>query len=109
MLTFEYPPPSTEHVMTKEEIAAELTEQAGEWAVVARPDRWARATGMSERINDGREYGDGFAAVVVKVGAEIRVYARKLPSRENTCPCGREFAKAFGLRVHQRACPAAKS
>lgn len=25
------------------------------------------------------------------------------------CGCGREFAKAFGLRVHQRTCPAAVS
>jgi hypothetical protein len=23
------------------------------------------------------------------------------------CPCGRDFPKSFGLRVHQRTCPSA--
>lgn len=82
-LTWEAPPMSTEHVPTREDIAftlhelRNLTAQAqGAWAVVARPDRMARAEQMAERINSGREYGSGYQAVVRKLGAEIRVYAR---------------------------------
>lgn len=26
-------------------------------------------------------------------------------TRANVCPCGRSFAKAFGMRVHGRTCP----
>lgn len=79
MLTWEDPKPSTEHVLTREDIVRELSARPGQWAVVARPDRMARAESLAERINGGREYGAGFGAVVRKYGAEIRVYAQRLP------------------------------
>jgi hypothetical protein len=75
-LTFERPPQSTDHVMSRGDIAAELKSRPGEWAVVMRPDRMARAETTEARINDGREYGAGYQATVRKIGAEIRVYAR---------------------------------
>jgi hypothetical protein len=78
MLTFEEPRPNSDRVLTREDIARELTERRGAWAVVARPDRMARAETLAERINTGKEYGQGFAATVRKYGAEIRVYAQKI-------------------------------
>lgn len=78
-LTFETPPtkddPSTP---TRDDVAAALTARTGEWAVVGRVDRAARAEAMAERITSGREYGPGFTALVRRVGNEHRVYARKL-------------------------------
>jgi hypothetical protein len=68
------PAPSTG--FAREDIAYTLKTNAKSWAIVARHDRMARAETMADRITDGREYGDGFEAQVVKVGSEIRVYAR---------------------------------
>lgn len=78
MLTFEEPPANTDRVMSREDIAAELAARDGEWAVVARPDRMARAEALADRINSGREYGKGYAATIRKIGGEIRVYAQKM-------------------------------
>jgi hypothetical protein len=78
MLTFEKPPKNSDLVMSREQIAAELRSRPGEWAVVNRPDRVARAESAAERISDGREFGDGFEACVRAAGdrSDVRVYAR---------------------------------
>lgn len=68
------PAPSTG--FAREDIAYTLKANAKSWAIVARHDRMARAETMAKRIDNGQEYGDGFTATVVKVGSEIRVYAR---------------------------------
>lgn len=81
MLTFEDPPPNTDHTLTREEIGRELASRPGEWAVVARPDRIARAEALIDRIVAGTEYGSGFEATIRKLGGEIRVYARCRPAR----------------------------
>lgn len=75
-LTFEAPPDPTDATPTRDEIAAALAARPGAWAVVARPDRAARADAMASRVNGGREYGPGHEARVVKIGPEFRVYAR---------------------------------
>jgi hypothetical protein len=76
-LTFEDPPENAP-VMSREEIAAVLAARPGEWAVVSRPDRVARAELTAGRINAGREYGPGFESTVRAAGdrADVRVYAR---------------------------------
>lgn len=74
-LTFETPPTSTEYVPTRDDIAFTLRSRPRAWAVVARPDRLARAESLAKRISEGREYGPGFTSCIVKLGAEIRVYA----------------------------------
>lgn len=78
MLTFENPPKNEDLITTRESIAEELRARKGEWAVVSRPDRVARAELTAARINDGREYGDGFEATVRAAGdrSDVRVYAR---------------------------------
>lgn len=84
MLTFEDPPKNEDLITTRESIAEELRERPGDWAVVSRPDRVARAELTAARINDGREYGDGFEATVRAAGdrSDVRVYARfKKPRR----------------------------
>ena len=79
LLTFEEPPvEDVDHVLTREDIARELNARPGQWAIVARPDRMARAETIIERIWSGREYGPGYAALVRKVGGEIRVYAQQV-------------------------------
>jgi len=76
-LTWEQPPEGHDPaVMSKAEIAMVLAMRPGEWAVVARHDRAARAEAHAARIVDGREYGAGFEARYVQVGSEHRVYAR---------------------------------
>lgn len=82
-LTFEQPPTNESLVMSREDVAAELSSRPGEWAVVSRPDRVARAEATAERINDGREYGAGFEAMVRAAGdrSDVRVYARKVRGR----------------------------
>lgn len=76
-VTFENPPARDIDTMpSRQEIAAALADRPGDWAIVARVDRMPRAIAMSDRIREGREYGAGYAAVVRKIGAEIRVYAR---------------------------------
>ena len=77
VLTFENPPVGL-RILSREETAEELRARPGEWAVVSRPDRVARAETTAERINAGREYGEGFEARVVAAGdrADVRVYAR---------------------------------
>ncbi len=78
-LTFETPPKHDDPTTpSREQIAEALTARPGEWAVVARHDRAARASAHGDRINTGTEYGAGFKAVVRRVGNEHRVYARKL-------------------------------
>lgn len=78
MVSWENPPRADEpHVQTREEIARELAGSPGRWAIVARHDRVARAESQVERIESGREYGAGFAALHRRVGNEHRVYARK--------------------------------
>jgi hypothetical protein len=86
MLTFENPPKNESLVMTREQVAEELRERKGEWAVVSRPDRVARADGTAERINDGREFGDGFEAAVRAAGdrSDVRVYARYTGKKRRT-------------------------
>ncbi len=84
MLTFENPPADSDLVMTREQVAEELRSRPGEWAVVSRPDRVARAESTAERIGDGREFGPGFEATVRAAGdrSDVRVYARfKAPRR----------------------------
>lgn len=76
-LTWEQPPEDHDPtVMSKNEIAAELAVRPGEWAVVARHDRAARAEAHAARIREGKEYGAGFEARYVQVSSEHRVYAR---------------------------------
>ena len=77
VVEWENPPTGDDPYMpTREEIGKALTHSAGRWAVVARHDRAARAATHVERIENGREYGPGFAAVARRVGNEHRVYAR---------------------------------
>lgn len=79
MVSWEKPPRThVTHVQTREEIGAELSGNVGQWAVVARHDRAARAETHVGRILSGREYGQGFEARYVQVGNEHRVYARKM-------------------------------
>jgi hypothetical protein len=76
-LTFENPPAcDTDETLTREQIAWELRTNRGDWAIVARPDRRERAERIAERIESGREYGQGFVALVRKVGGEFRVYSQ---------------------------------
>jgi hypothetical protein len=78
-LTFANPPSFDDpSVPTRDEIAAALTANAGQFAIVARHDRSARAATHAERIESGKEYGSGFEAVARQVGPEHRVYARKV-------------------------------
>lgn len=75
-LTWDKPPLTDDPtVPTRIEIGAALVERRGEWAIVARHDRAARAATMVARILDGTEYGPGFRAVARRVGNEHRVYA----------------------------------
>jgi hypothetical protein len=77
-LTFEEPPATDSPTLpTREEIRAALDARPGEWAVVSRHDRAARAAGHVERIMSGREYGAGYVALARRVGNEHRVYAQK--------------------------------
>jgi hypothetical protein len=83
MLTFETPPETDNpYALTRDDIAKLLLERPGNWAIVARHDRAARATAMVERVMLGREYGEGFEATARRVGNEHRVYARR------TADCG---------------------
>lgn len=61
---------------TREQIAEALSRAPQHWAVVLRADRAVRAASAVERINTGREYGEGFEAVARRAGPEHRVYAR---------------------------------
>lgn len=75
-LTWENPPEFDDStVPTKADIAKGLMRRRGKWAIVARVDRAARAATMVDRINTGREYGEGYAAMARQVGREHRVYA----------------------------------
>jgi hypothetical protein len=77
-LTFETLPAQNDPtVLTKAEIAEQLARVVDCWAIVARHDRYARAEAHAARVNDGREYGEGFEAEVRQIGSEHRVYARK--------------------------------
>lgn len=77
-LSFEEPPFADDaSVPSRDEIGAALTVKRGRFAIVARHDRAARAAAHVDRINDGREYGAGFDALVRRVGNEHRVYARR--------------------------------
>lgn len=77
-LIFEAPPITDDPtVLTKAQIAQQLTERRGESAIVARHDRAQRAAKHVERIRSGAEYGEGFAALAYRVGNEHRVYACK--------------------------------
>lgn len=81
MLSFENPPATDDsYTLTRDDIAKLLLEQPGSWAIVARHDRAARAAAMVERIENGREYGEGFAALARRVGNEHRVYAQRIAS-----------------------------
>lgn len=80
LLTFEEPPERDAPAPTHTQIAQALTRRPGRWAVVYRADRLARAERTVESINSGLLYGDGFEALARKVGAECRVYARKVVS-----------------------------
>jgi hypothetical protein len=72
------PPDSDDlRVPTRGEIAAVLARRRGEWAIVARHDRAARAAAHVGRITAGREYGGGYEAEARRSGNEHRVYARK--------------------------------
>ncbi len=84
MLTFEEPPNNADLVMTREQVAAELRSRPGQWAVVSRPDRVARAETTAERIGDGRGFGPGFEATVRAAGdrSDVRVYARYVLKRK---------------------------
>ena len=75
-LTWEpVPPESDPTVLSKAQIATELAQHPGRSAIVARHDRASRAAGHAERINDGREFGQGFRAEAKQIGSEHRVYA----------------------------------
>jgi hypothetical protein len=77
-LTWEHPPFKDDPtVPTREQIGAALAERPGQYAIVARHDRAARAQAHVERIRSGREYGEGFQALPRRVGNEHRVYAAK--------------------------------
>lgn len=66
------------YVPTREEIKKVLEANEGEFFIVGRHDRFARALTMEERINAGTEYGVGHEGKYVQVGREHRVYARKI-------------------------------
>lgn len=77
-LSWETPPRGDDaSVPSRDEIGAALAARRGQWAIVARHDRAARAAAHADRVNEGREYGGGFDAVVRRVGNEHRVYARR--------------------------------
>lgn len=61
----------------RDALGAALAKKPGRWAIVGRHDRAARAATHAERIESGREYGNGFESAVRRVGNEHRVYARK--------------------------------
>lgn len=74
-ITWEAPPTQTPELAvgpSPAQILAALDSRPGEWAVVARPDRASRAERVRDRLD-----ADGYEAVVVKVGPEHRVYARR--------------------------------
>lgn len=76
-IQFDTPPATDQPAPTTAEIAQQLAENPGSWAIVARADRLARAEAMAARITSGTEYGQGHDALVRKVGGEVRVYARR--------------------------------
>lgn len=71
-LTWEDPPAPSEKAPRLAEVVAALRARPGVWAVVARPDRAARASLTADAYR--RE--DGLEVRLVKVGPEHRVYAR---------------------------------
>ena len=77
-LQFEAPPEADIAAPTTTEIAEALAAHTGEWAVVYRADRLARAERHAESIRSGLLFGPGHEAAVRKVGAECRVYARSV-------------------------------
>lgn len=58
-----------------DDVAAALVANPGQYAIVARHDRAARAQSMADSINGGRYFGSGFTAEYRQVGSEHRVYA----------------------------------
>lgn len=76
-LTWDTPPEYDDpQSPTREQIGLALSRRPGKWAIVAYADRATRAATAADRINTGREYGEGFEAVVRRVGNQHRTYAR---------------------------------
>jgi hypothetical protein len=88
MLTFENPPATDIPAPTTADIRSALASHPGMWAVVYRADRLQRAEALAARITDGAAYGAGHEAIVRKVGAECRVYARYVSEDVRGCSCG---------------------
>lgn len=83
-LTWDNPPDLDDPtVAAREDIAVSLQRRIGKWAIVAWCDRAARAASIVERVNDGREYGDGFEATARRVGNQHRVYARSVGTNQD--------------------------
>ncbi len=76
----EVPAHDDDSTPTREAIAAGLAKRPGKWAIVGRHDRAARAETHSDRIESGREYGNGFESIVRRVGNQHLVYARRSPA-----------------------------
>jgi hypothetical protein len=75
MLTFEVPPATDIPAPSTSDIRTALTARPGDWAVVYRADRLARAQAFADAVNAGSKFGPDMRAVVRKVGPECRVYA----------------------------------
>lgn len=80
-LTFEEPPPPARAPRGFDEVAAQLKERKGEWAIVAVFDKRTNAGSLVRRITHGmskcwREAGDFEATARTIARGEHRVYAR---------------------------------
>jgi hypothetical protein len=73
-LTFGPLPATDQPAPTTADIRSELTAHPGQWAVVYRADRMARAETFRDAVNDGRKFGPNMRAQVRKLGAECRVF-----------------------------------
>ncbi len=75
-LIFE-PVPATDDptILSKADITAALKARPGKSARIASHDRRTRAEAHALRINDGREYGDGFSAIARQIGGDHIVFA----------------------------------
>ena len=81
-LVFEPLPAPNAPAPTVAEIRSALIARPGEWAVVHRADRLARAEDHAARIISGAVFGPGFEAAARSIGsrADARVYARYVPT-----------------------------
>jgi hypothetical protein len=74
-LTFQSLPATDEPSPTVAEIRSALTAHPGQWAVVLRADRLARAETYRDAVDNGVKFGPGFRAAIRKEGPVFRVFA----------------------------------